>query len=348
MSRLLSFLVFVFTFTCLHGQLNHHFDPIDFDGSKTLEVGKTVLSSTFSFSAEVKIEASDQWRHLIEIGAREHQWNCPFRLEVGDEGQWYIAMGDGNSYTDQNVYGNWKYGDWIRILFVYDDGQGKLYENGKLILSFNVSQDITTVAGSMILGSFKGNSRFFEGQMKNAQLVSEVLSPEVIFYHAGGGDSQPTKGQKICAWDLGGLQSHTLSFRIKPMEETNTWSNFMHFGSRDEQRQPSLWLYPGQTRLHYRQATGAGPNTGFDPARQLPLGKWTLVTITWTISDGQSNVKIYYDDQMVLNDSPPQKPIMGLTSMYLSSPWANSSKVLIDKTVIFDRAMSPREVAPFY
>lgn len=159
----------------------------EFGGGDANTVGQVQLPNAFAVHAEVRVDASSQWNHVIEVGGAEWEFNAPFRLEVGDEGQWYVAVGDGASFAEAEIAGTWRYGDWVRVLFTYDGTTGHLYEaNGlqaeyELLGSFNAGKDVTKAAGSLVLGSYAGTSRYFKGALRNVSLTPRLGSEPYQF-----------------------------------------------------------------------------------------------------------------------------------------------------------------------
>lgn len=145
-----------------------------FDGASSRALGGFVLPSVFTVTAEVRVDRSDQWRHLIEIGGREHGMNAAFRLETGQAGEWYVAVSDGQSTTDVTGHGSWDSGDWVNVAVTYDNGSGRLFENGKLLGSFEGPSDLSGTSGTLLVGSHRGDSRFFEGELRNARLRAGI------------------------------------------------------------------------------------------------------------------------------------------------------------------------------
>ena len=160
---------------------------LEMNGQMTQNLGQYTLPQDFSFEAEVRIDASNQWRHLVEVGGVEYVWNSPFRLEVGNEGEWYFCVGDGASYQEAYFSGAWRYGDWVKVLFTYVNGVGKFYENGVLLHEAAFNKNVA-IPGSLIVGSFQGDNRFFQGAMKNGRIVAGELAPGSA---SGGEDTLP-------------------------------------------------------------------------------------------------------------------------------------------------------------
>lgn len=149
----------------------------EFNGQFSETMGVYQFPQAFSLETEVRIDASNQWRHLIEVGGKEFGWNAPLRLETGNEGQWYLAVGDGASYVEAEFPGFWNYGDWTKILITYFNGTIRFYEQGQLIQQFVANKNMGAVQGSLILGSYQGQDRFFQGGLRNARIVTQDLTP---------------------------------------------------------------------------------------------------------------------------------------------------------------------------
>ena len=143
--------------------------------------GEYALPESFSFRAQLRIfpetdpRNREKWRHVIELGAPEYGWNCPFRLEVGDEGEWYVAVGDGTTYSDLTVNGGWTYNQDIYLLFAFENGVGKLYQDGVLIGELYTNLDISGIPGTLLTGSHVASGRFLEAHAPKIEFQSGIL-----------------------------------------------------------------------------------------------------------------------------------------------------------------------------
>ena len=143
--------------------------------------GQYGLPDVFSFRAQIKVlpktdpRSTEKWRHIIEVGVAEYQWNAPFRLEVGDEGEWYVAVGDGTTYSDITINSGWKYNTDLYFLFAFANGEGKVYENGVLIGTLKTNLNISNRPGTVVVGSKTASNRFFEGSISNVSFQSGIL-----------------------------------------------------------------------------------------------------------------------------------------------------------------------------
>lgn len=144
-----------------------------FDGAKSLNLGTHSLPPAFAIDIYARIDQSQQWDHLIEVGTIEHEWNGPLRLEVGQEGEWYVSVGDGTRYAEATFDGGWSYGEDLHIRFRYDSNTGSgMFEQYdassggfRQLGTITGGPDVTDVEGTAIIGSMEGTSRFFRGSI---------------------------------------------------------------------------------------------------------------------------------------------------------------------------------------
>ncbi|MBT7067141.1 MAG: hypothetical protein HN919_12610 [Verrucomicrobia bacterium] len=73
-------------------------------------LGPSTLPTDFAIEADVTINTANSWGRVFEIGYPEHANQAPLRLQALDEGGWYIAVGDGSSYSDESFRGKWTVG----------------------------------------------------------------------------------------------------------------------------------------------------------------------------------------------------------------------------------------------
>ncbi len=160
-------------------------ETMEFDGTaSTTVIGESyALPNSFTFSAEMRVDASSPHNYVIEIGGTEAGYEQAFRLEVANEGQWYVAFGDRQSYADAEFMGGWTYGAWTQVTVTYDQGVCNLYENDQLIHTFTPDKDVA-LGGTLFLGSLAGTSAFFDGALRNMSITEGV--PEEVFVDGGG------------------------------------------------------------------------------------------------------------------------------------------------------------------
>jgi hypothetical protein len=113
-------------------------------------------------------------------------------------------------------------------------------------------------------------------------------------------------------------QNYTLGLQITPRGVENGWSNLIHFtrDNTDGSRMPSIYFWPGTTRLHIRVGSENATNGGLDTAA-LPLNQRTTVELSVL----GRNVKVYYNGTEVGSYTAPGTPFSGSALLYMSNPW---------------------------
>jgi hypothetical protein len=150
------------------GAIYTHPGVLEFDGTNNLWLdGPYRLTPNFHVRADVLVHSSDQWDHLIEIGSHAYEWNGPLRLEVGNEGEWYVSVGDGAGYSELYQPGSWRYGEWVTVEVEYKGGAIRIWENGQYLGVKQADIDVTAVGGELNLGHFARGGRNFHGALRN-------------------------------------------------------------------------------------------------------------------------------------------------------------------------------------
>lgn len=89
----------------------------------------------------------------------------------------------------------------------------------------------------------------------------------------------------------------TSQFWIRPEGLEHNWGNIFHHGNSDSQRNPGIWFYPGNTRLHIRTSSVSNWNDGVDtpPHEALAFGKWSHVAVAVRSGD----MRVFVDGELV-------------------------------------------------
>ena len=67
---------------------------------------------------------------------------------------------------------------------------------------------------------------------------------------------------------------YTLSFWIKIKDLSSIYRSVIRFGPDDSNRQPAVFVAPNSTSIHYRHASTADKNQGFDAIVGIPQNTW--------------------------------------------------------------------------
>ena len=144
---------------------------LEFDGQTShLIEEQYTLPPSFYVRAHIRVDASEQWNHLLEVGSLEYEWNGPLRVEVGEEGEWYVSVGDGQTYSEISLRGNWAYGEWVLLEVEYKDGTIRLWENGEQLGSKEAGLQVDAVSGQLNIGNFARGGRNFKGALRNLHI----------------------------------------------------------------------------------------------------------------------------------------------------------------------------------
>jgi len=125
--------------------------------------------------------------------------------------------------------------------------------------------------------------KFQQRQQKRREEAARKKIKERVgkFRRIGGTSWKPRNGAKITSSaDIPNTGMYTYTFWIMPTGKIGNWGSIMHKGANNGQRNPAIWFYPGQTRLHCRSGVSGSWNMGADPPDQLRIGSWTFVALT--------------------------------------------------------------------
>ncbi len=145
-----------------------------------------VLSHTSnSFTVELwgRVRSSNRWTHMIENGGEEYGMQCAYRLEVGNQGELYLAIADGTKIIDLSKDTGWQYDTWYHWAFSYDGSVLRLYQDGVEVGSRIISLDVTNRDGTLLLGSHRKTERFFDGDLDDVRIWNYVRTADEIANH---------------------------------------------------------------------------------------------------------------------------------------------------------------------
>jgi len=163
-------------------------DALRFDGTNSYVNAGEVLLPENSFTVALWVYMDDvptDWVHIVENGSIEHgDWYGSFRLEPGaEEGRFYVSLGDNVQSVDNGVSGQligWKIDKWEHLAVTYDGSKCRIYLNGDEVDGFDTDPDVTAGAGTVIIGSLTGTSRFYSGLVDELAIFDLALSEDNI------------------------------------------------------------------------------------------------------------------------------------------------------------------------
>ena len=129
-------------------------------------------------------------------------------------------------------------------------------------------------------------------------------------------------------------ETFALSVDITPHDGAppNWWRNIVHFGTSDDQRLPTFWLYPGSTRLRACVSREAGGEICCDPEEVLPVGQATHVGLRLV---GDSLAVSLNGKQMCSTGGFFENRVPGQSGVdvWFSSPWVPPAEVTVANLV---------------
>jgi hypothetical protein len=124
-------------------------------------------------------------------------------------------------------------------------------------------------------------------------------------------------------------KNYELSFNIRPTSKVNGWNNVLHFtkGPSNNSRIPAIWFFSRTTRMHVRQGRPGSGNDGCDTSAQLPLNRWSKVTVRLS----GSVLTVLVNGQTWCKNTRYANSQAGTTGVrvYASDPWYVAAKASI-------------------
>ena len=151
---------------------------LDFDGvNDRVGMGGFYHASnsfTVEFWANIP-STSTPWDHIVENGSVQYDYRGAYRMQVGNEGEVYCAVGNGSTYNDGG-YGSgynlgWEYGEWNHYALTYDGDTVRVFLNGVERISYTTGGlNIMQGDGTLLFSSWKGVDRFYNGILDEVRI----------------------------------------------------------------------------------------------------------------------------------------------------------------------------------
>lgn len=175
---------------------------LNFDGvNDRVDVGgwyHAVNTFTVEFWANIP-STSNAWDHIVENGSVQYGYNGSYRIQVGNEGEVYCAVGNGSIYNDGGYASGydlgWEYGEWNHYALTYDGDTVRVFLNGVERISYTTGgMDITTGDGTLLFSSWQNINRFYNGMLdevriwntaKNSSQIVSTMSTQLTGVETG-------------------------------------------------------------------------------------------------------------------------------------------------------------------
>lgn len=143
----------------------------------------------------------------------------------------------------------------------------------------------------------------------------------------------------------------SVSFLLNILDKHTQWRNIFRFSNKsdgsdgDQGRNPGLWVWPNDTRLHFRVQSNATWNDGFDT---IPLPTATTKLITFVI-DGNT-IYFYLDNILSFTGSYNGiQPRKSDTVFYINDGCCDGNdKIKIKNLTFYDGALTQSDINNMY
>ncbi|MEM9081299.1 MAG: LamG-like jellyroll fold domain-containing protein, partial [Verrucomicrobiota bacterium] len=123
---------------------------------------------------------------------------------------------------------------------------------------------------------------------------------------------------------------------------TGAWRALMHKGNANAERTFASWMTPSNNTLHYRISTTASGNEGTNSKAEIAINQWTHVTF---VKSGD-RYQLYLNGEFDSEDFLGGASVSNNGKFYFGKdPWYRGVNSLIDDLAIYNRAITPAEIA---
>jgi len=136
----------------------------------------------------------------------------------------------------------------------------------------------------------------------------------------------------------------TYAFWIYPSGTEGSMANIFHKGATDGERNPAVYFYPNQLRLHVRSGNTINANFGVDTPHALPLHKWSHVAIL----HGDNQLRIYVNGKVAATANHAGSPLANGGPLYAGSPFADAALCALSDFRYMPRLASEKEILELY
>ncbi len=175
-------------------------------------------------------------------------------------------------------------------------------------------------------------------ELRNKKMAEEEASKSFVVRTS---NFRPKPGKRLARANRFTIrQAFTYMFWIYPQGVRDEMSNIFVKGHNAGERGPGVFLYPNSLRLHIRSKVLGHANRGVDPTEELPVHKWTHVTITHTKFD----LRVYFDNRKVAQSRNLTTPLGNQGDLWASVRGYPSSLVTLADFRYMPRIVSERDI----
>lgn len=274
--------------------------------------GKTEFRGEVNFTGPTRISIQND-----KTGNNPTGWGTHFN---------YKGRGENYIRGKTELRGNTKV---IGNLCLYDELTKKsVCIDSKFIKEVNSLQKKNQLLNSQVnflkkeLGALKKNNFKLDGSKE------KVNDSKLFFLNINSNDSA---SRKYNINEINNILSgsYKITTNLKIVRNINTWRNVYHYGNKNMERSPALFIYPNNPwKLHFRFSTTKNSNDGFDFFIPSDLRKYnTYIEIVTKVSqlDNKLIVEHLVNGERVGKKEWSDRKIRQLTNrtFYVKDPWHN-------------------------
>jgi hypothetical protein len=285
-----------------------------------------------SFATWVYCECGGRtWARIFDFGNGAGQDNILMAVNNNSITIWVFK--NGYTYNElYNVIDNIGSLGWFHVVWTLNpNGEWAIYFNGILLNKYtNKFYPAAIERQNMYIGKSNWEDPYFTGYIADFRIYDSVLNQNDVTNIYIGQSKLPEYDKNInWKWTWSGSKDNwiglkennligewrelgiddntnmTISFSIIISKKNENLRNILHITNdirpiieanccEQGKRIPAIWIYPNDTRLHYRFSSQDYGNNGVDSANPIQIGIETYITLTVS----RSIVSIYYNGRL--------------------------------------------------
>jgi len=315
----------------------------------------TSTNNGISFATWIYCESGVRtWARIFDFGNGAGQDNILMAVN-GNAITIWVFKNEYNYNELYNVITDIQGLGWFHVVWTLNpNGDWIIYLNGILLKKYsNKFYPASIERRNMYIGKSNWEDPYFSGYIADFRIYDSVLNQNDVMNIYSGSSKAPEydkninwkwiwsdskdnwiglkENNMIGQWKDLGIDDNTnmtISFSIIISKTSPDWRNILHITNDTRpiveanccepgKRIPALWIWPNDTKLHYRFSSQDSGNNGVDSMNGIGLNKETYITITIS----RSIINIYYNGKI---DN------LGLTNWYFIKAEPNAKIYIAD------------------
>jgi len=109
------------------------------------------------------------------------------------------------------------------------------------------------------------------------------------------------------------------------------WESILHVGHQDMERSPGFWLHPKSCKLHVRLSDTVSNNSGYDPSRELEIGREYQVKLQAV----DNSVSLFIDGKLQTFKSDVFHVTRFKSTVFVADPWHSAANATVSNLKIY-------------